>query len=163
MTASKTLVVYYSRTGTTRRLAEALAKALQADIEPIVEARNRSGILGYLRSLADTRQERGASIRPMKTDPKSYDLVVIGTPVWAWSVSAPVRSYLVANAGRMPDVAFFCTMGNQGGERAFKQMQAVVGKAPRANCAVTAREVANETSGTRIAQFLRQLETPRPS
>ena len=42
MTASKVLVVYYSRTGATRRLAEALAKALQADIEPIIDRKNRS-------------------------------------------------------------------------------------------------------------------------
>jgi flavodoxin len=47
MTASKVLVVYYSRTGATRTLAEALAKALQADIEPIIDRKNRSGIFGY--------------------------------------------------------------------------------------------------------------------
>ena len=39
MTTSKILIVYYSRTGATRRLAEALAKALHADIEPIVDSK----------------------------------------------------------------------------------------------------------------------------
>ena len=82
MTASKVLVIFYSRTGATRRLAEALANALQADIEPITDRINRSGIFGYLRSVAESLQKRGASIEPMKTDPASYDLVVIGTPVW---------------------------------------------------------------------------------
>jgi len=82
MTASKVLVVYYSRTGATRRLAEALANALQADIEPITDRENRSGIFGYLRSVAESLQKRGASITPMNTDPASYDLVVVGTPVW---------------------------------------------------------------------------------
>ena len=51
MTTSKVLVVYYSRTGATRRLAEALANALQADIEPITDRENRSDF-GYLRSVA---------------------------------------------------------------------------------------------------------------
>jgi len=158
MTASKVLVVYYSRTGATRRLAEALAKALQADIEPITDRKNRSGIFGYLRSLAESLQKRGAAVEPMKTDPRSYDLVVIGTPVWAWSVSSPVRSYLAANRRRLPDVAFFCTMGSRGGERAFEEMQAIAGKAPRAGCAVTAREAASEAYGTHIAQFMEQLK-----
>jgi len=163
MTAPKVLVVYYSRTGATRRLAEALANALQADIEPINDRESRSGIFGYLRSVAESLQKRGAPIEPMKTDPASYDLVVIGTPVWAWSVSSPVRSYLAAYRGRLPDVAFFCTMGGRGSERAFEEMQAIAGKAPRAGCAVTAREAASETYGARIAQFLEQLKTLRPS
>jgi flavodoxin len=161
MTASKVLVVYYSRTGATRRLAEALAKALRADIESIVDSTNRSGILGYLRSLAESLQKRGAPIEPMNTNPASYDLVVIETPVWAWSVSSPVRSYLAANKERLPDVAFFCTMGGRGSVRAFEEMQAVAGKAPRAGCVATAREMASEAYRTHIAQFLGQLEILR--
>jgi flavodoxin len=163
MNASKVLVVYYSRTGATRRLAEALAKALRADIEPIVDCANRSGIFGYLRSVAESLQKRSAPIKPMKTDPASYDLVVIGTPVWAWSVSSPVRSYLAANKERLPDVAFFCTMGGRGSERTFEEMQAVAGKAPRAGCIATAREMASDAYGTHIAQFQEQLKTLRPS
>jgi flavodoxin len=159
MIASKVLVVYYSRTGATRRLAEVLAKALQADIEPIIDKKNRSGIFGYLRSLSESLQKRAGAVEPMKTDPRSYDLVVIGTPVWAWSVSSPVRSYLVGNRGRLPDVAFLCTMGSRGSERAFEEMQAIAGKAPRAGCAVTAREVASEAYGRHIAQFMEQLKT----
>ena len=159
MTTSKILIVYYSRTGATRRLAEALAKSLHADIEPIVDSKDRSGILGYLRSVAEVLQKHGAPIKPMRTDPRSYDLVVIGTPIWAWSVSSPVRSYLAANRGRLPDVAFFCTMGSRGSERAFEEMQAIAGKAPRAGCAVTAREVASEAYGRLIAQFMEQLKT----
>jgi flavodoxin len=163
MAPSKALVIYYSRTGGTRRLAEALAKAAQADIEPIVDKTNRLGIFGYLRSVAEALQKRNALIDPMKTDPSSYDLVIIGTPVWAWSVSSPVRSYLAAYKGRLPDVAFFCTMGGRGGERAFAEMQAIVGKAPRASCAVTAREVATGAYGARIAQFLEQMKRMPPS
>lgn len=60
MTASKALVVYYSRTGTTRRLAEVLAKALQADIELVIDKKNRSGTLGYLRPVAEALRKRGA-------------------------------------------------------------------------------------------------------
>jgi flavodoxin len=159
MTASKTLVVYYSRTGTTRRLAEALAKVLHADIEPIIDTTRRSGIIGYLRSLAESLQKRGASIEPTKTDPRSYDLVLIGTPIWAWLVSSPVRSYLAANREVLPNVAFFCTMGGQGDKRSFEEMKAIAGKAPIASCAVTARDVASEAYGARIAQFVEQLKT----
>jgi flavodoxin len=42
----KTLVVYYSRTGTTRKVAEAIAGILRCDIEEVVDTKKRSGILG---------------------------------------------------------------------------------------------------------------------
>ena len=47
---AKVLVVYYSRTGTTRSLASALAKMLAADLEEICDCSNREGPGGYLRS-----------------------------------------------------------------------------------------------------------------
>ena len=49
----RTLVVYYSRSGTTRKIAEALSEALNANIEEIVEANDRAGFFGYVRSLVE--------------------------------------------------------------------------------------------------------------
>ena len=45
----KVLVVYYSRTGNTRFVAEAVAQSLKADIEEIRDRKNRMGIFGFLR------------------------------------------------------------------------------------------------------------------
>ena len=52
----RTLVVHYSRTGTTRKVAESLAAKLLCDSEVIIEERDRSGLLGYLRSLFEARR-----------------------------------------------------------------------------------------------------------
>jgi hypothetical protein len=88
---------------------------------------------------------------------------VIGTPVWAWSVSSPVRAYLAANKDRLPDVAFFCTLGGNGSDTAFAQMQEIVGKPPRATCAITAREVASGREGQQLAAFAGALRVPASS
>ena len=106
-------MVYYFRSGTTRKIAEAVSEALTCDREEIVEAKSRAGFFGYIRSLVEARQKRPSVIAPAKLDASSYDLVVIGTPVWGWSVSSPVRAYLMANRDRLPEVAFFCTLGGQ--------------------------------------------------
>ena len=45
----KVLVVYYSRTGNTRFVAEAIAQSLEADIEEIKDGKNRMGVFGFLR------------------------------------------------------------------------------------------------------------------
>jgi menaquinone-dependent protoporphyrinogen IX oxidase len=85
----RTLVVYYSRSGTTRKIAEALSRALNANVEEIVESKSRAGFFGYLRSLVEAIQRNPSAIAQSKCDPSSYDRVIIGTPVWAWSVSSP--------------------------------------------------------------------------
>jgi flavodoxin len=47
MAGSRILVVYY-RSGTTRKIAEALSEALTCDPEEIVEDTSRSGFFGYM-------------------------------------------------------------------------------------------------------------------
>ena len=44
----KVLVVYYSRTGNTKFVAEAIAQSLEADIEEIKDGKNRMGVFGFL-------------------------------------------------------------------------------------------------------------------
>ena len=68
-------------------------------------------------------------INPPKADPSTYDIIIVGTPIWAWNISSPVRSYLAAMKGKLPRVAFFCTMGSKAGET-FKVMEVLAGKAP---------------------------------
>jgi hypothetical protein len=46
MAGSRILVVYYSRSGTTRKIAEALSEALTCDLDEIVEDTSRSGFFG---------------------------------------------------------------------------------------------------------------------
>jgi flavodoxin len=157
MGASRILVVFYSRSGTTRRVAEALSEALKCDLEEITEPKPRTGFLGYIRSLLEARRKRPSTIAPKKHDVSSYDLVVIGTPVWAWSLSSPARAYLMTTASQLPEVAFFCTLGGKGSENTFAQMTAIVGKQPRAVCAITQRE-ALSGSLDRLSAFAKALE-----
>jgi flavodoxin len=157
MSASRTLVVFYSRSGTTRRIAQALSGVLKCDLEEITEPRPRTGFLGYMRSLLEASRKLPSVIAPKKRDVSSYDLVVIGTPVWAWSLSSPVRAYLKANASELPEVAFFCTLGARGSESTFAQMTAIVGKRPRAVCAITQREALSQSYLERLTVFEKAL------
>jgi flavodoxin len=156
----KTLVVYYSRSGTTRKLAKGIAESLGADIEEIVELRDRRGGRGYVRSLVEALRRRPTPISPAKQDPAAYGLVVVGTPVWVASLSSPVRSYLLANKARLREVAFFCTLGGSGNERAFAQMQELTERPPRSLCAVTAADLAAGRHTARVAAFVNALAAP---
>lgn len=154
----RVLVVYYSRSGTTRAVAEALAELLGGDIEEISETKGRDGWRGYLRSLIDGMEKRPSLTARWKLDPGSYDLVVIGTPIWAWSLSAPVHAYLIAHRGKIRTGAFFCTYEATGSDSVFTQMAKYLGKSPRAVCAITSSEVASKSYGPQLEAFVADLQ-----
>ncbi len=159
MAAPRILVVFYSRSGTTRTIAESLAAELKCDAEEIIATKSHAGFLGITRSLIEAMRQRPAQIAPASRSPASYDLVVIGTPVWAWSVSSPVRAYLAENASKLPQVAFFCTMGSRGDDGTFAQMQDLAGKAPRATVAFKMQDVVAGNFRPRLAEFVQALGT----
>ena len=111
---SNTLVVYYSLTGNTRPIAEAIAAALDADLEVIEDTFNRDAGLGRPRSAIEGLLGLRSRITPPKHDLSEYDLVVVGTPVWAARLSSPVRAYLSQQRASLERVAFFCTQGGFG-------------------------------------------------
>ena len=157
MGGSRILIVFYSRSGTTRKIAQELARTLRCDLEEITEAKSRTGVFGYMRSATEALLKRPVAIAATQRDVAGYDLVIVGTPVWCASLSSPVRAYLTANAVRLPDVAFFCCLGGSGSESTFAQMTAIVGKQPRAVCAIKQGDVQVGNYGGPLAIFEKAL------
>jgi flavodoxin len=137
----KTLIVYYSRSGTTRKVAEELKTLLSAEMEEITEPRGRGGPLGWLRSGKEASEGATPPINTPAKTPTGYDLVILGTPVWAAKMSTPMRTYLTQMKGKLPRVAFFCTFGNGPAGGVFADMEVFAGK-PAATMTLTAKEVA---------------------
>ena len=133
----KILVVYYSRTGHTQKVAEAIADACAASLEPIRDFENRKGIWGYLRSGREAWREQLIDIQSAANAPGDYDLVVIGTPVWAGKPSSPVRSFVTEQYTHFNKVAFFCTEGGSGGEKVLEQLEHLCGAKPVATMILT--------------------------
>ncbi len=152
----KTLIVYYSRDGSTRKLSEAMKPLLDADIEEISEPSGRGGPLGWLRSGKEATKGMIVPINPVKLDPAGYDVVVIGTPIWAWNVSSPVRSYIVAAEGKLPKVAFFCCMDGNPGET-FKVMEVLAGKAPVATMEIMGGDVKKSAYTDKLKSFVDKI------
>lgn len=162
----RVLVVYFSRTGHTRRLAERLARLLDAPAEAIREPGTRLGFFGYQRSLFEAVSGRDARIGPLRRDPADFDLVLIGTPVWGWHLSSPVRAFARQWCRRLPRVAFFCTMGGSGERAAFDELRRLVGRRPMAELALDEHEVGRMGTSqvkSRIDRFVLALHEPSAS
>lgn len=136
-----TLVVYYSRSGFTRKVAEQIARACDGEIEEIEEERSRAGAWGFLRSGIGALLKVLTPIQPAKNNPADFDVVVIGTPVWASNIATPVRTYLDQHEGQFKEVALFCTYGGSGAEKVLSDMKALAGKWPLATLALTDDEI----------------------
>ncbi len=133
----QTLVVYHSRSGHTRRVAQALAGRLDADLDEILTRQPRPGSRGLLRCAIEAVFGLVPALKHQAHDPSRYRLVLIGTPVWMWSLPGPLRAWVRGHPVGDARLAFFCTMGGNGAERVFAQLQAATGCAPDATLAVT--------------------------
>ena len=128
MANKKILVVYFSRSGNTKKVAIDIASALNADIEQLIDKKDRRGIVGYLKSGRDASTEKLADLEPTKNDPSKYDLVVLGTPIWAWTMTPAIRTYILENKSSFKDIACFTTAGGTKAEKIVEKMEVLATK-----------------------------------
>lgn len=153
----KTLLAYFSHTGHTERIARAITEDCPADVERIEEVAAREGFWRYFLAGRDAWRKRKVEIKPVKFDPDVYDLVIVGTPVWAWNLTPAMRTYLETYGGRLKRVAFFCTEGGAGAEGVFKQMADLCGKDPVATLVVTEPELKKADYSEKVKAFASSL------
>jgi flavodoxin len=110
----KTLVIYYTRTGNAKFVAETVAAELGADIEEVIDLKNRQGKLAFLPAGRDAMRGKETEIAQTKRTPTDYDLIIIGQPVWAGSPTPAIRTYVNKNDLSGRKVALFFSDSNLG-------------------------------------------------
>ncbi len=156
----KVLVVYYSRTGTTRKLAQKLSVQLNADIEEVVDKKNRSGLIGWLYGGRDGMKRIPTEIDPIKNNPSDYDVVLIGGPLWGFKGIAPAsRTYLLQNKDKIKQVAFFMTRaGKSPSSPALDDLKEVYGKAVIATLDLRQKELESTEAAEEINSFVTMIK-----
>jgi len=158
----KPIVVFFSRSGTTRGVAHDIAVAASAELEELLENKSRVGLLGYLRSSYESVRRKSAILRPLLHDIAESDLVIVGTPIWAAAPCTPIRTFLEENRDKIKNVAFFLTCGGTGSDKAIAEMEKIVGKSPRARLVLRARELRTDIGPlveTFVARAMQGMET----
>jgi flavodoxin len=154
----KNLVVYYSRTGKTRFVAEKVASKLKADIEEVVDLKNRSGRFGFLKAGDDATRGNETKIEETKKYPGDYDLIVVGTPVWNSRPASAIRTYLNRNNLAGKKVAVFCTNEAMGEEKAVERTKALISNGDIVGELVVSKVFENqEENESKISYWCQQL------
>jgi len=90
----KSVILYYSRTGKTKFLAEKLREELGADLVEIRDLKSRGGLFGFLRGARDAHLGLKTEVVPSGFDLSNYELIILGTPVWADSPTPALNTFL---------------------------------------------------------------------
>lgn len=121
----KSLIVYFSHSGTTRRLAELIAQETGGDLLELVPE------IAYPRDystvVAQAKRELQSGYRPaLKTaspNLSAYDMVFVGTPNWWSSPAPPVLTFLEQAGQSAVQIAPFCTHGGGGSGHIRRDME----------------------------------------
>jgi flavodoxin len=159
----KSIVIFYSMRGTTKKVAERIADVLRCDLEEIREPGARKGPFGFLKSGREAIRKLLPPICEPEKNPEDYDLVVLGTPVWAGTMASPMRSFLEKYGRRIKRAAFFCTAGGSAG-KTFREMETVSGHKGIAELALVAagakyRNVLGGEWMNKIEDFIASLKS----
>lgn len=121
----KTVVAYYSRTGHTKFIAEKIAQLLGADLCIITDKKNREVRIGFLGGGSDALREKLTDIELSKPI-EGYDLVVIGSPVWAGKIAPAIRKFMITNNFKEKAVALFVTLDGNKPEKSLENMKEAI-------------------------------------
>ena len=92
----KQIVIYYSLTGVVEKTAKLVAKAINADMYRIQSARKYDLDMWVAWDQAQVEREHD-DMPPLiggLPDISKYDRVIVGGPVWGYTISNPIQSYL---------------------------------------------------------------------
>lgn len=101
-----TLVVYFSRLNRTAKAAYEYADKLGADIYELQTTEKTDGTLGFWWCGRFGMHKWPMNIKEVTVDIESYEKVVICTPIWVFSIAAPVRDFLMKYKGKIKNTDY---------------------------------------------------------
>ena len=129
---SKKLVAYFSASGVTRKVAEALAEAAGADLYEIKPQvlYTKADLNWQDRNSRSSLEMNDKSSRPAIEDGDAnitaYDVVFLGFPIWWYSAPSIIYTFLESYDFAGKTIVPFATSGSSGfGETAAKLKQSI--------------------------------------
>lgn len=89
----KYLVVYFSRTGTSRRVAEKISKKLACGMVQITDNQNWKGFIGFIKAGYYSSLNKPVEIK-LSENLDSADAFIVVAPLWAGGLAPAARVFL---------------------------------------------------------------------
>lgn len=144
----KTVIVFHSYSGVTRGVAKAVCAACGGELIEVVPAKGYNTLTAYTLGCMRAKKGECDEVQPDLIDVSGSDLVVIGTPVWAWKPTPVTNGAIRALKGcEGKPVITFATCGGKPGDTmdTLKSALEKRGMALRGECLMTRRDIAEKT------------------
>ena len=113
----KTAVVYYSLEGNTDFVAQAISESVGAELIRLYPKKDipREGFMRYLSGGKQVFKKEKPELEPLSENPEDYDVLFVGTPVWAGSFAPALASFFAdVNLSGKKIALFTCHRGGPG-------------------------------------------------
>ena len=129
---SKVLVVYFSRSGNTEKLANMISSETKADLYKIETSQNYPAKYEDLTDFAKEEKEQNArpKLKGKKVKIDNYDIIFVGYPIWWGDMPMVLYSFFDSYDFAEKDVVPFCTHGGSGLSNTVESIRKLE---PRAN------------------------------
>jgi hypothetical protein len=156
----KPLVVYYSLTGKTKLVAQAIAETLNATLVEIEERRPRKlGLSVYLFGSIAAFMNWGSKINPIDVDLKQHERIFIGSPMWFYRPVPAVNSFIYQTNFEGRSIIPFFTMGGDNSEKALANITAKIERSQgkvAGSFAITSYGVSDEEITARAKEAIKK-------
>lgn len=154
----KSLVVYYSRTGKNRTLAQYLSEKYRFQKDEIFDLAKRGGYGGFLKSGFTTMMRIGTKIAPRKIDPIDYENIIICSPIWVGILPPAIRTYIKSNKERIRNIIFVSISGVGRENTMLKNdFKSVYGKFAKKMFLFSETEFENDSWKEKVDEYIKSL------
>ena len=110
---SKKAIVYYSYGDNTKKIVDEILKVIKADV---YEIKPKTPFIEDMETFVNQEEQKQGQDEIIEIeDPqiklKEYDIIILGTPVWWYTMSSPIRSFLKQNDFTGKTIIPFATNG----------------------------------------------------
>ena len=163
MTVYLTLtVVYFSLEGNTKHVAEKIGKELDADVIPLIptKAYPTGKSSKYFWGGKSATFKEKPKLQPYRFDVNAYDVIILGTPIWAGTFTPPLRTFLRDNKLEGKRVALFACCSGGSTEKCFVQLGNEISRSVVTSTLSLVDPLKNTTSGDEreIHDFCRKIK-----
>lgn len=127
----KRLIVFYSLEGNTEYIADMIVDKLSADKLKLVpkKAYADKGFAKFFWGGKSAVMAEKPELESYDVNLDDYDEIVIGFPVWAGTITPPIRTFVSDNMASLKEkrICSFACQSGSGAEKAFDKLKALLG------------------------------------
>jgi len=125
----KSVVLYFSRTGNSKRIAQKIADRAGVEIAEISDDKKWGGIIGFIRGgfYSVNMKTTNPSVTPA-VDLNAFDKVIFVSPMWASNVAPAVYSYIKKEKDNIKELHLLINSGGIPTDDSITRIETSVGK-----------------------------------